>query len=204
MEQIKEKCPDSIDMIAIGGSFCNGDIYDKSDLDLVIICNDLEKASVLNKCFILDDIGFDIIKLYSSNDLNQTYSLITNGYVSYYDGFIQQDTLESMIASNSDLINLKMYDPGAIGLNFNLENPIFTLDVRKAFQYIFDREELTLASNPYATTSYYPVIGMAPSEAERYMSAEHFNNLPKYEHNTAKAEELGLLQGKCRWKELLR
>ena len=137
-----------------------------------------------------DDIGFDIIKLYSSNDLNQTYSLITNGYVSYYDGFIQQDTLESMIASNSDLINLKMYDPGAIGLNFNLENPIFTLDVRKAFQYIFDRDELRLASNPYATTSYYPVIGMAASEAERYMSKTNFENLPKYEHNQEKAAEL--------------
>lgn len=130
-----------------------------------------------------DNIGFDIIKLYSSSDLNQTYSLITNGYVSYYDGFIQQDTLESMLASNSDLVNLKMYDPGAIGLNFNLENKLFTDEVREAFQYIFNREELTLASNPYATTSYYPVIGMAASEAERYMSSEHFNNLPKYSYN---------------------
>ncbi len=59
-EQIDDKCPGCVDLIGIGGSFCNGDIYSKSDLDLVIICNDLEKASVLNKCFILDDIGFDI------------------------------------------------------------------------------------------------------------------------------------------------
>lgn len=136
-----------------------------------------------------ENIGFDMVKLYSSSDLNQTYSLITNGYVSYYDGFIQQDTLESMIASNTDLINLKMYDPGAIGLNFNLENKLFTPEVREAFQYIFNREELTLASNPYAITSYYPVIGMAPSEAERYMSSENFNNLPSYSHNTQLAEE---------------
>lgn len=136
-----------------------------------------------------DQIGFDQVKLYSSSDLNQTYSLITNGYVSYYDGFIQQDTLESMLMSNPDLINLKMYDPGAIGLNFNLENKLFTPAVREAFQYIFDRDELRLASNPYATTSYYPVIGMAPSEAERYMSEEHFANLPKYSHNQQIAEE---------------
>lgn len=136
-----------------------------------------------------DNIGFDVVKLYSSSDLNQTYSLITNGYVSYYDGFIQQDTLESMIASNSDLINLKMYDPGAIGLNFNLENPLFTPEVREAFQYIFDREELTLASNPYAITSYYPVMGMAPSEAQRYMSSENYNNLPSYSHDHEIAEQ---------------
>ena len=59
MKQINEKCPDSIDMIAIGGSFCNGDIYEKSDLDLVIISRD-ERAGCLDKCFILDDVAMDI------------------------------------------------------------------------------------------------------------------------------------------------
>ena len=59
MEQIKDKCPDSIDMIAIGGSFCNGDIYEKSDLDLVIIYRD-DKAKCLDKCFILDDVAMDV------------------------------------------------------------------------------------------------------------------------------------------------
>lgn len=59
MEQIKSNCPDSIDMVAIGGSFCNGDIYEKSDLDLVIIYND-EKAKCLDKCFILGDVAMDV------------------------------------------------------------------------------------------------------------------------------------------------
>ena len=59
MEQINEKCPDSIDMIAIGGSFCNGDIYEKSDLDLVIISRD-DKAKCLDKCFILNDVAMDV------------------------------------------------------------------------------------------------------------------------------------------------
>lgn len=137
-----------------------------------------------------DNIGFEKVKLYSSSDLNQTYQLITNGYVDYYDGFIQQDTLVSMLNTNTDLVNLKMYDPGAIGIIFNLQKPILTLPVRQAFQYIFDREEITLAANPYAKTSYYPLMGMAPSEAETYMSEEHFKAIKTYEHNTAKAEEL--------------
>lgn len=59
MKQINEECPDSIDMIAIGGSFCNGDIYEKSDLDLVIISRD-EKAKCLDKCFILGDVAMDV------------------------------------------------------------------------------------------------------------------------------------------------
>ena len=137
-----------------------------------------------------ENIGFKEIRLYSSNDLNQTYSLITNGYVDYYDGFIQKDTLESMLASNPDLVNLKMYDPGSIGITFNLECELLTPGVRRAFQYIFDREEITLAANPYATTSYYPLMGMAESEARTYMSEEHFNALPKYSYNQEKAAEL--------------
>ncbi len=60
MKQIEETCPDAIDMIGIGGSFCNGDIYEKSDLDLVIIANDIEKASSVCKCFILVDVAFDV------------------------------------------------------------------------------------------------------------------------------------------------
>lgn len=59
MKEIQEKCPDAIDLIGIAGSFCNGDIYDKSDLDLVIIYND-EKAKCLDKCFIINDVAFDV------------------------------------------------------------------------------------------------------------------------------------------------
>ena len=137
-----------------------------------------------------DNIGFEKIKLYSSNDLNQIYQLISAGYIDYYDGFIQQDTLENMLLSNEDLINLKMYDPGSIGITFNLENELLTLEVRKAFQYIFDRESITLAANPYATTSWYSLLGMAASEAEAYMSAEHFNNLTKYSYNQETAAQM--------------
>ena len=135
-------------------------------------------------------IGFAKIKLYSSNDLNQTYQLIKKGYVSYYDGFIQQDVLQDLIDSNSDLVNLKMYDPGSIGINFNISKPLFTLKVRQAFQYIFNRDEIKNAANPYATTSYYPLMGMAESEAKTYMSQAHFDALPKYSFDQEKAAQL--------------
>lgn len=60
MKQIEDTCSDAIDMIGIGGSFCNGDIYEKSDLDLVIVASDVEKARSICKCFILGDVAFDI------------------------------------------------------------------------------------------------------------------------------------------------
>lgn len=138
-----------------------------------------------------NNIGFEKIKLYSSNDLNQTYQLIEKDYISYYDGFIQQDALESMLANNENLVNLKMYDPGSIGVNFNISKSIFKkVNVRRAFQYILDRDEIRRAANPYATTSYYPLLGMAESEAKTFMSEQHFNGLPKYEYNKDKAKEL--------------
>ena len=59
MKEVQEKCPDAIDLIGIGGSFCNGDIYEKSDLDLVIIYNN-DRAKCLDKCFIIEDVGFDV------------------------------------------------------------------------------------------------------------------------------------------------
>lgn len=59
LNKIKQSCPDSVDLIGICGSFCNGDIYEKSDLDLLIISGN-NNSSILNKCFILDEIGFDI------------------------------------------------------------------------------------------------------------------------------------------------
>lgn len=142
-----------------------------------------------------DNIGFDKVKIYSSNDLNQTYQLIQKDYISYYDGFIQQDVLNSMIDANPNLVNLKMYDPGSIGVTFNISKPLFTLNVRKAFQYILDREEIKNAANPYATTSYYPLLGMAESEAKTYMSETNFAKLPKYELNKAKAAELLVAEG---------
>lgn len=57
--KINEACPSTVDLIGIAGSFCSGDIHEKSDLDLVIVIND-DAAKVLDVCFILEDVGFDI------------------------------------------------------------------------------------------------------------------------------------------------
>lgn len=57
--KINEACPGAVDLIGIAGSFCSRDIHEKSDLDLVIVIND-DAAKVLDVCFILEDVGFDI------------------------------------------------------------------------------------------------------------------------------------------------
>ena len=58
-DKIAKNCPNSVDLFAIGGSFVSGEFYEKSDLDLVLISED-DGAGCLDKCFILNDVGFDI------------------------------------------------------------------------------------------------------------------------------------------------
>ncbi len=54
-------CPSSVALIGIYGSFLTGDIYEKSDLDLLIVIND-DKGWQLGEAFIQDDleVGHDI------------------------------------------------------------------------------------------------------------------------------------------------
>ena len=52
-------CPEYIDLIGITGSFNTGDIHEKSDLDLLIVVNDVTATQTIATCFILEDVGFD-------------------------------------------------------------------------------------------------------------------------------------------------
>lgn len=149
-----------------------------------------------------DNLKFEYIKATNSmSDLNQIYSMLQMGKIDYQDGLAPQNTLEHIIESNPNMAHYKMFDPGAIGLVFNQntkkktgingESEYFWTDnVRLAFQYIFDRETIKNAGNPYGITSYRPLMSMAPSEAATYMSEENFNKIPVYSHDEAKAAQL--------------
>ncbi|MEK4664485.1 nucleotidyltransferase domain-containing protein [Priestia sp. FSL H7-0729] len=59
IERVKRDFIDDIAIIGLTGSFSSGDYHEKSDLDLIII-NNTEKGWEISKCFILDDVGYDI------------------------------------------------------------------------------------------------------------------------------------------------
>lgn len=59
LQKAQVVCPGSIALIGIGGSFCHGDIHERSDLDLCIVINNNEGWKIAD-CFILDKVGFDI------------------------------------------------------------------------------------------------------------------------------------------------
>lgn len=59
LKKAQKVCPTSIALIGIGGSFCYGDIHERSDLDLCIVIHDPDGWKIAD-CFILDEVGFDI------------------------------------------------------------------------------------------------------------------------------------------------
>ncbi len=59
LEKIKRDLVDDIAIVGLTGSFSREDFHEKSDLDLIIV-NDTDKGWEIAKCFILNDVGYDI------------------------------------------------------------------------------------------------------------------------------------------------
>ena len=61
IKKASRDCPGSLALIGIYGSFCTGDIHEKSDLDLMILIND-DQGYCLSHTFLLedDDIAHDL------------------------------------------------------------------------------------------------------------------------------------------------
>lgn len=137
-----------------------------------------------------DVIEFEKIEVYSSSDLNQTYQLAANNKLDYLGDVPQLSTIHAILNKNKNLVHLKMYDPGAIGIVFNMEKPIWTDKVREAFQYIFNREEIKNAGNPCGVTAWGALQAMAPAEAQKWMRAEDYAKIKTYEYDENKAESL--------------
>lgn len=137
-----------------------------------------------------DAIEFEKILAYNTTDTNNIYTLLSNGEIDYQDGLAPEATLQSILDRNQNLAHLKMFDPGSIGILFNLERSIWTPEVREAFQYVFNREEVRNAGNKYGVVSNMPVVGMADSEVKAFLRADDYNKLPKYNEDLNKASEL--------------
>lgn len=59
IERARRDFPDEIAIIGLTGSFSTEDYHEKSDLDLIII-NNTNDGWGIAKCFILEDVGYDI------------------------------------------------------------------------------------------------------------------------------------------------
>ena len=151
-----------------------------------------------------DNIGFEKVIAYSISDVNQQYNMLINNEVDYVEGSAPIDTLKSIIAGNENLVHIKTYDPGTVGLTFNFENSIWSNEkVREAFQYIFNREEIRNLSNPYAEVVNTAPLAAAPNDVKNWITQEHYSLIKTYNYDQSKAEQLlkeaGWTKNSGRW-----
>lgn len=138
-----------------------------------------------------DQIAFDTIECYSYSDTNLIYNSLRNGELYYFDGMLEEFTMNSLVNSETNLVNIKMLDATSVGINFNMESPIWQdIRVREAFQYIFDREEIRNISNPYAPVDYTACNTMPMSEEKKHLSKEHHDMIKQYSYDHDKAAAL--------------
>lgn len=141
--------------------------------------------------YFADKVGFESIIATQYSNSNMIFSDLINGKLDFVDGCYDKSLTESILSSNGSIVSYKNYDQGGIGIYYNLEKPVWENDkVRLAFQYMFDRDSIKNLVNPYATTSYKPLMVMSPVEARQYLDPEVYDSIAEYEYDTAKAEQL--------------
>jgi len=141
--------------------------------------------------YLADQVGFETIIATQYSNSNMIFSDLQNGLLDFVDGCPDSALLNSTLSANGSLVHYKTYDQGAVGTYYNLEKEIWQDDtVRLAFQYIFDRELIKNTTNPYATTSWKPLMVMSPVEARQYLDAEVYNSIAEYSYDQAKAAQL--------------
>lgn len=146
-----------------------------------------------NEDYYLDNSkSFNQIFVYQTpNNVNQVYSMLSNGSIDYFDGCPIKESIDDILDSNSAMVHYKMIDQNSCGLYFNLEKSIWSdINVREAFQYIFDRNRVTEFTQNYATPCYYPMLTMTERQAKYWMSPDAFDALPKFSYNQQKATQL--------------
>lgn len=145
--------------------------------------------------YFADQIAYNMVLCHNISDLSTIYNMLLAGELDYQDGFAPDTTIDQITAENPSMVHLKAYDPASVGILFNLEKEIWTDNVRLAFQYLFNREQMKNGANKYAITSYYPLSGIVSTEAKKFMTEEDFNNIPQYSHDEEKAKELLIAAG---------
>lgn len=140
--------------------------------------------------YFADEIAYDTVLCHNISDLSTIYNMLLTGELDYQDGFAPDTIIEQITSENASMLHLKAYDPASVGILFNLEKEIWSDEVREAFQYLFNREEMKNSANKYAITSYYPVSGMVSTEAQKFMSEDAFTGIQQYSYDEEKAVEL--------------
>jgi len=142
-----------------------------------------------------DKVGFETIKLINSvGDASLFSSMLINGSIDLWLNTPSKPVAENILKSNKDIAFYKVHSPYSQGVKFNMQKTKFWInDVRLAFQYLFDRDEIRRSSSYYSTTSWTSLSGMNDSDISKWMSEAGKKEMSQkytYSFNLNRAEQI--------------
>lgn len=158
-------------------------LHSYTETQMVLVKND--------NYYLKDTVGFERIEVTYQPVGAVANQMLVAGNIDYVDGTPMKTILESILDQNGSLVHYKILDQGTIGMLFNLEKTIWENDyVREAFQYVMDRELITMTANPYAETVWGSMSGICSYEAEKYINPDDYDKFVTYSYDQQKAAEL--------------
>lgn len=147
------------------------------------------------------------IKNMDGTDPSVGYAMLKSGKVDIFDGTPPKDILESVLASNKDLVHFRMFDPATIGMVFNLDHkPFDDPKFRQAVVYALDRAKIREVGNYYGQEADVSMSGMPQSELAKWVNPDVREKMTKFTYDPNKAaellEQLGWTKGSDgKWKD---
>ncbi|MBO0995763.1 ABC transporter substrate-binding protein [Bacillus sp. SD088] len=142
--------------------------------------------------YLADEIKFDKVTIKNPGTEGAAgFALLRSGQIDYFDGTPPQDILESLLATNKDLVHFKMLDPASVGILYNQDRPPFDQkEFRQAITYAIDRSKAREVGNVYGQEPTTSITGLVPSDMENWIKPEVIKDMRDYSYNPEKAEEM--------------
>lgn len=139
-----------------------------------------------------EKLNFDKVTIKQVPDYSGQLALLKQGQLTWMDGTPAKDIMDSLLASNKDLVHYRMLDPAGPGMIFNIRRkPFDDVKVRQAVTYILDKSKIREVGNYYGKE--YPeisAVGIVASRLDKALLPEVKSKMTNYTTNAEKAETL--------------
>lgn len=130
------------------------------------------------------------IQLNSGNS-NEQYNLLSAGKIDRVDGTPPQNLLQSVLASNPNIVHYQMMDAATVGFVFNLYQPVMkNIKVREAIMYALNRNAIRQVSNVYGFNVPWSGVGMPDWELKTYVPQKVQNMMTHFTYDPSMAAKL--------------
>lgn len=139
----------------------------------------------------IDNIKFDEVRIMRNTSMESLINLIMSKSYDMENLGLSPDVHKEVVKDNPNMRIIMGPDLGQPSLQFNMKiAPMDNPSVRKAVQYIIDRDSLMLIAEPGSEVSDLTSSGMIPAMRDKFLTKEFVDSLEVYETNHEKAAEL--------------